>query len=685
MAPAAVAAAQRPLGTGVAKVYPIDGQLYYTSVGTYTRAWTTPVTSTQVGDVQVRRFLPKSGDDATFAPNEPLDITTTPQSGTFLGAPKILPVKSGLLFCRVNSPALASGRNWWVETALFDTVKNKWSTLRSVRVSPVFGNDAACLGAVANGGSYTAIIGHENVFDPGQSMYAITYARSGTATISAFTNLIGRALGDGADGNSQISVNAATGLTDLYLGTKIPVTFTVSNIPPETRAERVSRSYLVMFDVVRMLWDSPVETFRGRMDLEENVVGDIEYDGDRPTVAADGKSITVITGYKKILSVPNYTAVSGTSLSRIEPSSPYFPRVWSIGLSVLDLKRPDWIASDGWTLTYNDNNGSHSEEVSIFGRRTGGLTLFQIAGPIVPLVGSARNVRLAFTGENSGSGRAELEWTRAVQTVEVGNFARTLTSGSLSAPKKLAGVETGDGNKNTRVFATAVIDGLQVVINREDGAASGSVFSAQTFMKGKWSVPQNVLERVDPESFRDPVLFMPQGTQTAIVGVQSLDYTAPRAKFTAGVVRRVFSNGVWSGPELLSRYIPHAEVGVPVYASVMGRSGEVDVRIATAHPTVVITGVSFAASRLPGSLFPSTNTYTFTGAIPAGAQGRVNIWGWPNALDWALSSSSPVINASGRTIKLPNPSGTAPATPAPTTTATMEWIDMLATTYVVNP
>jgi hypothetical protein len=311
--------------------------------------------------------------------------------------------------------------------------------------------------------------------------------------------------------------------------------------------------------------------------------------------------------------------------------------------------------------------------------------LFQIVGPIVPLVGSARNVRLAFTGENSGSGRAELEWTRAVGTVEIGNFARTFTSGSLSAPKKLAGVETGDGNRNTRVFAAGVIDGLQVIINREDGAASGSVFSAQTLMKGTWSVPQNVLERVNPGSFRDPILFMPQGIQTAIVGVQSLDYTAPRAKFKAGVVRRVFSNGVWSVPELLSRYVPHAEVGVPVYASVMGRSGEVDVRIATAHPIVVITGVSFAASRLPGSIFPSTNTYTFSGVIPARAYGRVNIWGWSNALDWALSSSSPVINASGRTIKMPNPSGTSPATPAPTTTATMEWTDMLATTYVVNP
>ena len=142
---------------------------------------------------------------------------------------------------------------------------------------------------------------------------------------------------------------------------------------------------------------------------------------------------------------------------------------------------------------------------------------------------------------------------------------------------------------------------------------------------------------------------------------------------------------MWSVPELLSRYIPHAEVGVPVYASVMGRSGLVDVRIATDHPTVVITRVSFATGSLPGSPFPSTNTYTFTGAIPAGAQGRVIIWGWPNALEWALSSSSPVINASRHTIKLPNPSATIPATPAPTTTATMEWIDMLATTYVVNP
>jgi hypothetical protein len=684
-APAEAAAAQKSLGTGAAKVYPIDGQLYYTSVGTYTRAWTTPVTSTQVGDVQVRRFLPKSGGDATFAPNEPLDITTTPQSGTFLGAPKILPVKSGLLFCRVNSPALASGRNWWVETALFDTVKNKWGTLRSVKVSPVFGSDALCIGAAAHGDGYTAIVGRGGGFSSGQSMYAVTYSTKGTPTISPITNRFGAALGEGATGFSVVSVNAATSLTDLYLGTKIPVTFTISNILRGADIVRVSRSYLVTYDVARMLWDTPVETFRARMDAAENVVGDVEGGGNAALVAANGKSITVINGYKKILSVPKRTSVPGTSLSRIDPTNSQYQRIWNLGMSTADLTRPDWAASGGWTLTYKDNSGSHSEKVTIFGIRTGALSLYKVTGPIVPLVGSATNIRLSFTGNTNDWEAYELEWIRAVETVEIGNIARTLTAGKLGPPVKLAGVETGNGDRNTQVFATAVIDGLPTVVNREDGAVWGSVFSAQSLKGGKWGQPQYILDRVDATSFLNPILFMPYGEKTSVVGVQSLDFTAPRAKFTAGVVRRVFSNGVWSGPELMSRYIPHAEVGVPVYASVIGRSGEVDVRIATAHPTVVITGVTFATGSLPGSPFPSTNTYTFTGAIPARAQGRVNIWGWPNALDWALSSPSPVINASGRTIKLPNPSGTSPATPAPTTTASMEWIDMLATTYVVNP
>ena len=109
-----------------------------------------------------------------------------------------------------------------------------------------------------------------------------------------------------------------------------------------------------------------------------------------------------------------------------------------------------------------------------------------------------------------------------------------------------------------------------------------------------------------------------------------------------------------------------------------------NVCVDNAHPTVSITGARFSVGSLPGSIFPSTNTYTFSGVVPARAQGRVSIWGWPNALEWALSSASPVINASGHTIKLPNPSGTSPETPAPTTEASMEWSDMLISTYVVN-
>jgi hypothetical protein len=676
---------QVALGTGEAKVYAINGQLYYASTGTYTRAWTTPVTSTQVGDAQVRRFLPKSGADATFAPNATLDITTSPQSGTFLGAPKILPVKSGLLFCRVNSSSVNAGLNWWLETALFDTAKNSWGTLRSVRINPVFGSDALCIGAAVHGDGYTAIVGRGNGFSPGQSMYAVTYSTKGTPTISPITNRFGAALGEGATGSSVVSVNAATGVTDLYLGKKIPVTFTISNILRGADIVRVSRSYLVTYDVGSMLWDTPVETFRARMDADENVVGDVEVGGSAALVVADGKSMTVINGYKKILSVPKRTSVPGTSLSRIDPTNTQYPRIWNLGMSTADLKRPEWSVSGGWTLTYKDNSGSHSEKVTIFNIRTGVLSLYAVTGPIVPLVGSATNIRLSFTGNTDDWEAYELDWTRAVETVEIGNIARTFAAGKLGVPVKLAGAETGNGDRNTQVFATAVIDNLPTVINREDGAVWGSVFSAQSLKGGKWGQPQNILDRVDATSFRDPILFMPHGTQTAIVGVQSLDFTAPRGKFTAGVVRRVFSSGVWSDSELLSRYVPHAEVGVPAYASVMSKSGLVDVRVANAHPTVTITGASFSASSLPGSFFPSTNTYTFSGVIPARAQGRVNIWGWPNALDWALSGSNLVINASGRTIKLPNPSETAPATPAPTTTATMEWIDMLVSTYVVNP
>ena len=683
--PVQAVVSQVALGTGEAKVYVINGELYYASTGTYTRAWTTPVTSAQVGDAQVRRFLPKSGVDATFAPNATLDITTSPQSGTFLGAPRILPVKSGLLFCRVNSSSVNSGRNWWLETALFDTAKNSWGSLRSVKINPVFGDDAQCVGAAAHGGTYTAIVGRGNGFSPGQSMYAVTYSTKGTPTISPITNRFGTALGEGATGFSVVSVNAATGVTDLYLGKKIPVTFTISNILRGADIVRVSRSYLVTYDVGSMLWDTPVETVRARMDADENVVGDVEVGGNAALVAANGKSMTVINGYKKILSVPKRTSVPGTSLSRIDPTNSQYPRIWNLGMSTADLKRPEWSVSGGWTLTYKDNSGSHSEKVTIFNIRTGALSLYKVAGPIVPLVGSATNIRLSFTGNTNDWEGYELEWTRAVETVEIGNMARTFAAGKLGAPVKLAGVETGNGERNTQVFAAAVIDNLPTVINREDGAAWGSVFSAQSLKGSKWSQPQHILERVDVESIQNPILFMPYGIQTAIVGIQSLDYVAPRAKFTAGVVRRVFSNGVWSSPELLTRYVPHAEVGVPAYASVMSRSGLVDVRVANAHPTVTITGASFSASRLPGSPFPSTNTYTFSGVIPARAQGRVNIWGWPDALDWALSGSNPVINASGRTIKLPNPSGTAPATPAPTTTASMEWIDMLISTYTVNP
>ncbi|CAB4903892.1 unannotated protein [freshwater metagenome] len=683
--PVEAVGSQVALGTGTAKVFAIDGQLYYASTGTYTRAWTTPVTSIQVGDVQVRRFLPKSGVDATFAPNVSLDITTSPQSGTFLGAPKILPVKSGLLFCRVNSSSVDSGRNWWLETALFDTAKNSWGSLRYVKINPVFGSDAGCIGAAAHGDGYTAIVGRGNGFSPGQSMYAVTYSIGSTPTISPITNGFGAALGDGATGYSVISVNAATGMTDLYLEKKIPVTFTVSNVLRGTRIVRVSRSYFVTYDVARMLWDTPVETFRSRMDADENVVGDVEVGGNAVLVAADGKSMTVINGYKRILSVPQRTSVPGTSLSRIDPANLRYQRIWNLGLSTADLKRPDWSVPGGWTLTYKDNSGTHSEKVTIFGIRTGALSLYTVTGPIVPLVGSATNIRLSFTGNTNDWETHELNWTRTVETVEIGNTARTFVSGKLGSPVKLAGVETGNGYRNTQVFATAVIDGVPTVINREAGAASGAVYSAQSLVDAKWSKPQSVLDRVDTFALADPILFMPYGTKTALIGIQGLDYIAPRAKFTAGVLRRVFSNGVWSDPELLSRYVPHAEIGVPAYASVMGRSGEVDVRIATAHPTVIITGVSFSASRLPGSSFPSTNIYTFSGAIPARAHGRVNIWGWPNALDWALSGSSPVINASGRTIKLPSLFATLPATPAPTTTATMEWIDMLISTYVVNP
>jgi hypothetical protein len=683
--PAGAAATQIALGTGMAKVYPIDGQLYYTSVGTYVRAWTTPVTSTQVGDVQVRRFLPKSGDDATFAPNETLDITTNVQIGAFLGAPKILPVKSGLLFCRVNSPSTDSGRNWWVETALFDTVKNKWSTLRSVKVSPVFGSDAACLGAVSHGDGYTAVVGRANQFGPGQSMYAVTYAASGAPTISPITNTVDTALGDGATGYSVISVNAATGLTDLYLGTKIPVTFTVSDILRGAHSVRASRSYLVTYDVTKKLWDSPVEIFRAQMDVNENVVGDLEHEGGGVLVAADGKSMTVINGYKKILLVPQHTSVSGTSLSRIDPANIFFARLWHIGVSTADLKLPDWRASGGWTLTYDNNGVHHSAEVIIWGTRAGGFALFQVSDAIVPLVGSATNIQLAFTGNTGSSDAYELEWTRAVETVEVGNTVRTFAAGKLSPPVKLPGAETGDGNKRTQVFATAVIDGLPTVFNREDGLAVGSVFSAQSLKGGKWSKPQHVLDRVDTEFLNDPILFMPYGAQTAIVGVQSLDYTAPRTKFIAGVVRRVFNNGQWSDPELLSRYLPHAEFGLPAYASVMGKLGLVSLLVATAHPTVTITGVRFAAVKLPGGTLPSTNIYKFSGDLPVGAHGAVNIWGWPNAIGWVLSSPNPVINATAHTIKLPNPFGSSPATPAPTTHATMEWTDMLVSTYVVNP
>ena len=678
--PVAAAVAQRPLGAGAAKVYPVDGQLYYVSTGTYVRTWSTPVTSTQEGDVQVRRFLPKSGADATFAPNETLDITTTPQSGAFLGAPKILPVMSGLLFCRVNSPSTDSGRDWWLETALFDTGKNSWGSLRNVKISPVFGSDAACLGAAAHEGGYSVIIGRGNQFNPGQSMYAVTYGAKGAPTISAFTNAVGSVLGDGATGYPVVSVDAATGLTDLYLGKKIPVAFTVSNVLRGAHIVRVSRSYLTTFDVVKKLWDSPVETSRARMDADENVVGDLEYEGQGVLVAADGKSMMVFNGYKKILSVPEHTSVSGTSLSRVDPANAYYSHLWHISMSSVDLNRPDWDSTGGWTLTYDDNGVHHSEAVNIFGRRAGKLILYKVSGPIVPLVGSATNIRLSFAGDTN-----VLEWTRAVETVEVGNTSRTFAAGKLSPPVKLPGVETGNGDRNTQVFATAVIDGLPTVINREDGAVWGSVFSAQSLKGSKWSQPQNILDRVDTESFHDPILFMPYGTQTAIVGVQSLDFTAPRGKFTAGVVRRVFSSGQWGEPELLSRYVPHAEIGVPTYASVLGKTGLVNVCVDNAHPTVSITGARFSVGSLPGSIFPSTNTYTFSGVVPARAQGRVSIWGWPNALEWALSSASPVINASGHTIKLPNPSGTSPETPAPTTEASMEWSDMLISTYVVNP
>lgn len=680
-------AATERISTGDSKVFVIDGNVYSVSLGDHEIEWGDPLSATQTGDLRVRKFQPRSGGDtARFGLGDVLDITGTAPTGQYLGEPYVFPIRSGLLFCRVNPSDTESGRTWSVDTAVYSTADRSWSALRRTPVPTSNGQYGACLGGAGEPGGYTAIVGKYET-ERGQSLFALTSSGSGPLAVRAYTHDSGWVTGASASINVNVAVNAATGVVDLYEDDKIPVTV---NVTSRIRSNgellrRVERRHIVFFDVSRGQWTSSRQVFSAGFDATERVVGDTVLGDARAVVSSDGATLHVVAGFKRISAVPEWPDVPVTSVGRLPDGNVYYGSTIVVGLRPEDAARRDWQATQGWTLTYADDAGDYTIPVSIFRQRSASLVLFVGFSAATTPVGTVRDARLAFTGDREGTyGNAEPAWTRLMQRTEQGVLARSLRGDDLSAVTTLPGVRSENGHAETDVRHTAVIDGVPVIIIDEEDSQSRDRLTSSSLIDGSWTRPQVVVSRYQRGEYDEPVGFMPYLGRTALIGAQSpaAGADAPRSEAISGIIRRVFADGRWGGPEYIRPLASGDSQTVPAVARVLGSDGPVEVEIFTQNPSVAITGATFDADeRVNGSPW-GTITFTYRGTLPQSARGFAAVQGWTGALGWQIGFYASVTDERERTLKAPTPM--APAGPVPTTPARIVWTEMLETAYVVD-
>ena len=681
----AAAAAPQMVGAGTSKILVIDGDLYAVSLGVHEVIWGTSLSSVQTGDVRVRKFSPRSGGDtARFTAGKSLDVTVTPPSGLYLGEPAVYPIRSGILFCRVNPAAVEGGRLWSVDTAVYSTDRESWSSLRRTPVTTDNGQYGACLGAAGDAEEHTVIVGSRSGLDSDQTLISLSFAGSRSPAVRPYAQELGWVSGADHSGNADVAVNAATGLVDFYRGDQIPVTIDVlSNVRREDGSvRRVARAYIVFFDTTRQQWTQPRQVFSSGIEAAEDVVGESSISDLRALVSPDGSSVHLLAGQQTVTAVPEWPSVPVTSITRVAPNNNFYASTVVVGMSAADAARRDWRASTGWTLTYTDDSGPQTFPATILRTRQTSLVAFVGPGAAVTPVGTLRNARLSFTGNPDDFSNAEIEWTRLMQTTSLKVLARTLRGNDLGPVVTLPGERSANGWGGISVHATAAVDGLpMVLIEREDSRSRSSISSA-TLINGEWTRPQPILSEYNRDDYDQPVVFMPFGRRTALIGAQdtSADRGLRTAQVTDGVFRRVFANGRWGAPEYIRSLETGEDLTVAAVARLTGSEGPVEVEVITRVPSVAALSARYDLNeRINGSAF-GTVTYRYRGSIPRGARGFVAVQGWSGQA-WQSGSYDPVIDEAARTIKMSTP---APTTPAPTTAARITWTELLETVYVVD-
>lgn len=682
--PPAAQAALEPVGSGASQVFVVDGTLYAVSLGAYEVQWGDSLSATQAGDVQVRKFRPREGGETPrFGKASSLGIMGVAPAGMYLGSPQVFPVRSGLVFCRVNLSATSTGRGWSVDTAVFSTTTRSWSALRRTPLASATGQYGGCLGAVGDPDQQTVVVEQRAETLGEQRLFSLMFAGSAAPAIRSYAQSTGSVSGAESYAEFRVAVNAATGLVDLYEGDKIPVTVSVYNYVrrDDGTLRRANRYQIVFFDVARKRWTEPRQAFTSGMEASEDVVGETALSGIQALVSPDAQTLHLLAGFRRITSVPEWPSVPVTSVGRVSLSDPSYQGAFVVGVSSEDAQRRDWLASSGWTLSFTDDSGPHLLPASIRSVGAERLVVFVGYGAAFTPTGTVRNARIAFTGNSDNDDNAELEWTRLMQETSLGVFARTLRNDRISAVTTLPGARVASGNSRMTVRHAAVIDGTPVVIiGHRDFDTRGmmgfrSRLTSSSFLSGAWKRPQVVVGRYDDDMFDEPMAFMPFGARTALIGAQS-DLESP------GVYRRVFSGGRWGDARYIRPVTSGGDQVVPVVARVLGADGPVEVEIITRNPSVAITGATYDPNERINDSSYGTVTFSYTGTIPRSPSGFVAVNGWQDAFGWDIGSTSPVIDVQSRTIKMSVP--ITPTASAPTTPARIVWGEMLETVYVVN-
>lgn len=486
-------------------------------------------------------------------------------------------------------------------------------------------------------------------------------------------------------GTARVSVNAATGVVDLYEGDQVPVTIEARNFIRGS-ADSVrwdNRQYIAFYDVSHKRWTEPRQVYASAWQASRVVAGETRLEALHAVVSADGRALHLLGGYRTHVSLPERPTVPITSVSRLSPTHPLYVDAVRVRLSRSDAARRDFQMPLGWRLDFQIDSGGVQVPARIMDRGRGSLVLY--TGPNAAFIAAqARDVTLTFTGEDQGS-NALWEWERLMQTAEVGLRVRTLRGDELGRAVKLPGFRTGNGVLSAEVHSTALVDGFPVVLTEELDSQYRKSVRAYTRINGAWKNPRVVVSHWDSDAYDYPVRFMPHGERTALITAEGAADGPGVPGLASGVLRRVFTAGQWGQPEFIRALTAGEGQTVPVVVRLAGAGGPVEVEVIRRNPGVVVVGSTYDPQERLNGAAVGTVTYSYRGTAPRSPAGYVTVDGWSGlgtGSSWALGSNSAVVDERARTVKMS--AYTPPSGSAPTSPARITWTELWETVYAVD-